>query len=83
MIKRIIYTCNHIEEIEDKIGGEKKVKSLCPECFKKKYEADSKLGIKLAKKYNYPDLVGTEKQKMAGEAIRVQELIYQLLFLNI
>lgn len=76
MIKRIIYTCNHIEEIEDKIGGEKKVKSLCPECFKKKYEADSKLGIKLAKKYNYPALVGTEKQKMAGEAIRYRWITF-------
>ena len=76
MIKRIIYTCNHIEEIEDKIGGEKKVKSLCPECFKKKYEADSKLGIKLAKKYNYPTLVGTEKQKMAGEAIRYRWITF-------
>ena len=76
MIKRIIYTCNHIEEIEDKIGGEKKVKSLCPDCFKKKYEADSKLGIKLAKKYNYPALVGTEKQKMAGEAIRYRWITF-------
>lgn len=76
MIKKIIYTCNHIEEIEDKIGGEKKVKSLCPECFKKKYEADSKLGIKLAKKYNYPALVGTEKQKMAGEAIRYRWITF-------
>lgn len=76
MIKRIIYTCNHIEEIEDKIGGEKKVKSLCPECFKKKYEADSKLGIKLANKYNYPALVGTEKQKMAGEAIRYRWITF-------
>lgn len=76
MIKRIIYTCNHIEEIEDKIGGEKKVKSLCPECFKKKYETDSKLGIKLAKKYNYPALVGTEKQKMAGEAIRYRWITF-------
>lgn len=76
MIKRIIYTCNHIEKIEDKIGGEKKVKSLCPECFKKKYEADSKLGIKLAKKYNYPALVGTEKQKMAGEAIRYRWITF-------
>ncbi len=76
MIKKIIYTCNHIEEIEDKIGGEKKVKSLCPDCFKKKYEADSKLGIKLAKKYNYPTLVGTEKQKMAGEAIRYRWITF-------
>lgn len=76
MIKRIIYTCNHIEEIEDKIGGEKKVKSLCPDCFKKKYEADSKLGIKLANKYNYPALVGTEKQKMAGEAIRYRWITF-------
>lgn len=76
MIKKIIYTCNHIEKIEDKIGGEKKVKSLCPDCFKKKYEADSKLGIKLAKKYNYPALVGTEKQKMAGEAIRYRWITF-------
>lgn len=76
MIKKIIYTCNHIEEIEDKIGGEKEVKSLCPDCFNKKYKADSELGIKLAKKYNYPALVGTEKQKMAGEAIRYRWITF-------
>ena len=76
MIKKIIYSCDHIEEIEDKIGGEKKVKTLCPDCFKKKYKADSELGIKLAKKYNYPALVGTERQKMAGEAIRYRWITF-------
>ena len=76
MIKKIIYTCNHIEEIEDKIGGEKKVKTLCPDCFNKKYKADSELGIKLAKKYNYPVLVGTENQKIAGEAIRYRWITF-------
>lgn len=76
MIKKIIYSCNHIEEIEDKIGGEKEVKSLCPNCFNKKYKADSELGIKLAKKYNYPVLIGTEKQKMAGEAIRYRWITF-------
>lgn len=73
--KKLIYSCNHTEEIKDKIGGEKKINSLCPSCFQKKFKEDSKLGIELAKKYNYPALVGTENQKIAGEAIRYKWIL--------